>query len=177
MLKFDYNAAFAGLRESLKLTADLLIEEYYNEIQFGMSTPEGRDSLNIGLSKDDKETLHREVVGGAWAILDSYGYGSKLDPNNPFLADYKGSSLYNPARYGGNRIVGRPKGDYQTMFGTTETSSGKNAGKDLEHIYPAKAPSKAFQNALIWFKAGKRIQKRISECIQKFNFGKYITDK
>lgn len=174
-LTFDSSAAFNGLYEALQRTADILIREYEAEIQFGMDTPEGRESVSVGLSQDDREHLHREVTGGAWAIIDSFGYGSKMDTNNPFLADYKSSSLWNPKRYGSNQIVGRPKGEYENIFGETAESSGRNAGKNLEGIvYQPKAPSKAFQNALIWFKAGGRIENRIQECIQHFDFSKYF---
>lgn len=176
-LRFNSAACIDGLYKKICDTADLLIEEYEAEIKQGMYTTDGVSSVNIGLAQNDKHLLHREVVGGAWAIIDSFGTGSKMDKNNPFYSEYKQSSYYNPARYG-DTIVGRPKGEYINIFGEVEYSSGKNVGKNLEGYYQKSviAPSKAFQNALIWFKAGNRINKRIKQCIENFNFGRYFTN-
>lgn len=175
-LYFDSAACSTALHKRLQATADILIEEYENEIRQGMGTPEGAESVRRGLSKDDKVLLHREVIGGAWAILDSYGYGSKMDTNNPYLQQYRQSGLWNPNRYT-LRIVGRPGGQYTNMFGQRVKSSGRMAGRSLEKKYPPKAPSKAFQNALIWFMAGNRIEKRVRECIRSFNFAAFFKSR
>jgi len=176
-LRFNSSACFNDLYQEISKTADILIAEYEAEIRQGMYTPQGAESIHLGISTDDKKLLHREVVGGAWAIIDSYGTGSKMDKNNPFYEEYKQSSYYNPARYG-DQIVGRPEGEYENIFGEEEYSSGKNEGKNLEGYYSKSviAPSKAFQNALIWFKAGNRISKRIKQCVSSFNFTRYFTN-
>lgn len=172
-LTFDSRAAFNGLREEIIKMADMLIDEYYNEIQYGMDTPEGRESLELGLSKDDRTLIHREIIGGAWAIIDSFGTGSKMDTSNPFLTEYKQSALWNPERHT-NTIVGRPKGSYTNIFGETKESSGKMAGLYIEHIVDVKTPSMAFQNAWRWMQAGNRVGKRLQECIRGFNFARYF---
>lgn len=178
LLHFNSSACLNDLYQEISKTADILIEEYEAEIRHGMYTPEGAESISLGISTDDKEKLHREVIGGAWAIIDSYGTGSKMDKNNPFLNEYRQSSYYNPARYG-YEIVGRPKGEYTNIFGEEDYSSGKSVGRNLERFPSISviAPSKAFQNALIWFKAGNRIDKRIVQCIRKFNFARYFTNR
>lgn len=173
MLRFDSKSCSDGLYKAIQKTADLLIEEYEAEIKQGMNTTKGAENVNIGLSNDDRKRLHREVVGGALAIMDSYGRGSLMDKSNPFLADYMSSELFNPLRQG-YAIVGREAGDYTNIFGEQAQSSGAFAGSDIERVVRPIAPSKAFQQALIWFKAGNRIDKRLQECIRSFDYSKYF---
>ena len=173
MLQFNSTGCFQALRNELIKTANLLADEYLQEVTSHLSS--GAGDVEKGISSDDAAMLRREIVGGALAIMDSYGTGSKMDMGNPFLGEYMGSGAWNPSRYG-STIVGRPAGSYTNIFGETQESSGKMEGHDVEHVYPPRAPSKAFQDALVWLKAGNRFHKRINECIQSFDFSKYFIE-
>lgn len=151
--------------------ADLLLEEYFNEIQFQMSSESGRNDLDAkSLDDGERMLLRRQVLGGAWAIMDSFGTGSLMDKSNPYLADYIGSPLWNSMRTG-FAIAGRPAGEYTNIFGEQAQSSGSLAGQDAERVIPPRPPSKAFQQAWAWFTSGDRVNKRLSEAMNRFFAG------
>ena len=35
-----------------------------------------------------KDIFTRQIIGGAYAVMDSYGTGSEMDDDNPFLSQY-----------------------------------------------------------------------------------------
>lgn len=167
-LHLDYTSISNDFLIEISKCADMLLDEYYNEIQFQMKSQSGRNDLDAkSLDDGEKKILKRMVIGGAWAIMDSYGTGSLMDKSNPFLAGYMGSKLWNDMRTG-YAIAGRPRGQYTNIFGEQAASSGKLAGFDIEDKIPPRAPSKAFQQAEKWFSKGNRINKRLSESINNF---------
>lgn len=170
-LHLDYVAITNDFMIAISKCADLLLEEYFNEIQFQMKTQSGKDDLDVkSLDDGEKKILKRMVIGGAWAIMDSYGRGSLMDKSNPFLADYMSSQLWNPLRQG-YTVVGRASGSYTNIFGEQAESSGVMAGSDIERVVRPIAPSKAFQQAEKWFQNGERINKRLTSAIAQFFSG------
>ncbi|MEE1493102.1 MAG: hypothetical protein UGF45_14150 [Massilioclostridium sp.] len=174
-LSFNATACTQGLQEAFKQMADELIEEYESETRQQMMTSDGKDDISRGLSNDNRALLHREIIGGAWAIMDAYGTGSEMSLTNPALAEYRNSSLWNPAR-NGSEIVGRPVGTYTDIFGEQKKSTGKKAGVNLEGFYDTIPPSNAFEQALAWLRAGNRMETKFQKCISTFNFSRYFTD-
>lgn len=168
-LQFQRALPLMEFRKAVKDAADQLLQECYREIQSTMKTREGTADLHL-LTEDEENYFRRMVEGGAYAIMDSYGTGSKMDTHyNEALEEYKRSALYNPSREG-KTIVGRPEGSYTNIFGETAVSSGKREGKSVEDFYPPQSPSYAFQRAEIWFFKGQnnRVKEVITQHIDRF---------
>lgn len=139
-----------------------------------MRTPEGAESLELGQIEELANYFSAQIIGGAYAVMDNYGTGSKMSlEENPALDDYKNSELWNPARKG-DGIVGRPKGHYINIFGETQYSQGKKEGELLEEKYPPSPPSFAIETALRWLSADGTLQTEISNIVQNFNFARFI---
>lgn len=170
-LRLDHDRLTRAYTAAVSAVCDELLEEYLAEIKFQMRTQEGKESL-LKESEDDAKQLRRRVIGGAFAILDSFGSGSLMDKTNPNLPAYENSAGYNPLRRekGTTAILGRPAGSYTDIFGERQTSSGHAAGRNLEKVYvngkplaEPMGPSKAFEQAWNWFTKGQRIEKRLKE--------------
>jgi hypothetical protein len=155
-----------------------LQQELLAEAKQGMLTSEGAEDLeadDIGIVAN---VIIASIVGGPWAVLDEWGYGSLMDPNNPALEDYKSSGMWNPARRD-NKIRSRPKQPGQTdIFGNSVDGRGKG-GHDLEadgKVQP-QPPSHALQTASRWMANG-RMKEVIQNTIKTFPFGRFfIVDK
>lgn len=148
-LRLDSSRAADGLRKAIREAADKCLEDFYAEIQSGMNTAKGKSDLQK-MSENEENIFRRKVIGQAHAIIDSYGKGSLMDADNPFLAQYRSSPLWNPER-NDLAIVGRPKGYYINIFGRKVWSSGRKAGLNVEAKMKPQAPSKAFQRAEAWW--------------------------
>lgn len=181
-LRFNSKRATRDFQTLIRNEADNILEEYYKEIKFQMDTTEGKQSLRT-MTKDDEYIFRRMVIGYADAIMDSYGKGSKMDINNPFLDSYKNSQYWNTARLSDNVIRGRPKGTYKNIYGEMVESSGRMVGIDLEKtgnpMFEPKAPSKAFQDAETWFIKGDRVKKMLIPVVKEFtkSMSKYFEFK
>lgn len=157
---------------------DRLLERYYIEVASAMRTSGGRQDLTIEkLNEPEKRLLKRKVIGGALAVMDSWGTGSLMDTGNKALNDYFASHMYNPERpqTPGAPITGRPQGEYTNIFGERAYSSGKLAGVNLENfpgspIRP-QPPSGAFQNADKWFEASGVVKDEIDKATKDFFAG------
>lgn len=170
-LHFNSSRAIADFKIKIEKTADDLLNEYYAEVHNKLNTSNAKKSIKK-LSINEEKYLKRQVIAGASAIMDSYGTGSKMDTSNPFLSAYKSSDLWNDLRTG-NTIVGRKKGTYKNIYGATDYSSGKMAGKNIENISKPRSPSYAFQNAETWFFKGNRINEVLNLVIGEFCRGMY----
>lgn len=175
-LRLDHDRLTRAYTAAVSAVCDELLEEYLAEIKLQMRTQEGKESL-LKESEDDVKQLRRRVIGGAFAILDSFGSGSLMDKMNPNLPAYVNSADYNPLRRekGTTAILGRPAGSYTDIFGERQTSSGHAAGVNLEEVYkngkpvaePVE-PSFAFDQAWMWFTKGGRIQKSLNQMQARF---------
>jgi len=151
-----------------------LQQELLLEAKRGMLTAEGAESL-----QDEELVVIANVViasisGGAWAAMDEFGTGSKMDTSNSALSAYRASGLWNPSRTD-NKIRSRKRGRYINIFGEAVNSPSNISGIDLEAIGKVKAqePSKAIQTAALWMQNG-RIQSVIRSTVLNFPFGRFI---
>lgn len=151
-----------------------LQQELLAEVKQGMLTPEGAEDIDADDIGIVANVIIASIVGGPWAVLDEWGYGSLMDPNNPALEDYKNSGMWNPARRD-NKIRSRPKQPGQTdIFGNPVDGRGKG-GHDLEadgKVQP-QPPSHALQTAMRWMRYG-RMREVIQQTVRAFPFGKFI---
>jgi hypothetical protein len=107
--------------------------------------------------------------------MDEWGRGSKLDLDNPYLDEYKGSSLWNPARTD-TTIRSRSRGWYTNFFGERVYSGSNIAGIDLEKLgdkFSPQPPSHALQTAAKWM-ASIRMKEAIQNTIRTFPFGRFF---
>ena len=175
MLKFNSTACFEALKAEIKVAIVKLQKIFLEEAKSGMRTPEGAESLELWDIEELTNYFSAKIIGGAYAAMDNYGTGSKMSlEENPALDDYKNSELWNPARKG-DGIVGRPKGEYITIFGETQYSQGKKEGELLEEKYPPSPPSFAIETALRWLSADGTLQKELNNIIQNFDFSRFIS--
>lgn len=142
-------------------------------------------------------TLKREgnmLIGylkaNTYVLAESYGTGSFMLDDNPGLADYISSRLYNPLRRGkGKAIRGRAKGNYTNLFGQQRSTSGAFEGVDIEgkkvytrkkdterdyFISPTK-PSYAIQLANNWLYK-TYLPRAYKLAVQQINFAKYLKE-
>lgn len=168
----------ADLKIQLILSMKQLQEELLNESKQGMLTPEGAEDLTEEQITDIANVITAGISGGAWAVMDEFGTGSKMDTENPALPAYKNSNLWNPSRRD-TSIRTRPKGEYIDIFGNRQVSNATTPGIDLEKIgvVTPQPPSKAIQTAMRWMQ-NHRMGKVIKNTLLLFPYGKYLkTDK
>lgn len=165
-LKFNSAKAIEGFKQAITKAADDILTEYYAEIYAKMKTQKGKDGLDI-MTETEENILKMKIIGDANAIMDSYGTGSEMDKNNPYLQEYMNSDLWNDLRQG-YAIVGRREGEYKNIYGDTDYSSGKMAGSDVEEVVHTRKPSYAFQNAKIWIENGNRPKELLIIAIKNY---------
>lgn len=169
-LHFQHDVALRDYVAKMTECIDRLADEYHAEVRAGMRTDSGKGDVRMEkLTNDEKLYIARQIIGGPFAVMDSFGTGSLADVSNPAWNDYIDSVMYNPERpkTPGAPITGRPEGEYTNIFGETAYSTGRLAGANLEKfpgspIRP-QAPSGAFQDAESWFKASDRVRELIKE--------------
>lgn len=173
-IRFDGQACANFLYLNLVGAMKQLQQELLAEAKRGMLTREGAESLHDEEIKDIAGVIVASIVGGAWAVMDEFGSGSAMDTSNPALADYKNSSMWNPARPD-NKIRSRPNAPGQiNIFG--RPVNGKGAGGfDLEAAGKVKPqpPSHAIETAMRWMQNG-RMKAVIQGVVKSFPFGKFI---
>lgn len=158
-LTFDSDAAARSFVDILNTKINSFMQHMMNEISGKLRTSDSKNDLSLSNGRD-KDIIFYEIIGGVYAVLDSYGTGSEMDKSNPALSDYMNSELWNKVR-SGFEIVGRKKGYYTNIFGKKQYSSGRKAGKSLEYKYPPQKPSYAFQHAETWYLNDQKIQEEI----------------
>lgn len=173
-LHFNSARAIEGFKEKMKSTANDLLNEYYAEIHNQMRTTSGREGLEK-LTEIEENLIKGRIIGNARSIMDSYGTGSAMDTDNPYLDEYMSSELWNDLRTG-YAIVGRAPGEYKNIYGAIDYSTGSMAGSDVENITGVQHPSYAFQNAETWFFGGTRINEILSLVIKEYfrGIGQYF---
>jgi hypothetical protein len=182
-VRFDKTACLSALRTCLATAIKKAQREYLNEIRSGVKHPEAYDDWKASDIEEAAGVIAGEVIGGPWAIMDTYGRGSRMDASNPALEEYRQSEYWNPARpdlY----IRGRPKGTYVDIFGRQRESKGNMEGVNLEELdakMPARfkgnfepwPPSKAFQVATQVMENG-RFRETIQQAVDSFPWGDFI---
>jgi len=180
MITFDSAKMIIDLKNILRETLTLLQHEVLADTEVKMLTPEGRADIEVLPIEEISGIISAFIVEGPWAIIDEFGTGTLLDQSNPFLNQYRSSTLWNPAR-SDLAIAGRPAGVQPTMFGE-KTFSGNAVGKNLEELaqrgivdkkYLPQPPSKALTTAMRWM-AGGRFQKAILSVLETFPWGNYL---
>ncbi len=177
ILKFDSALATTDFRKTMGKCCDEIIGKFYDEATMGSRHKSEVERESSAIT----ELISETVIFYANSIMESYGTGSKLDTNNPFLDDYANKSgLWNPAR-NGNAIVGRPEGYYYDIYGEKQYSSGKLEGVNLEKL--STSPVKAreakhyIQNAEKWLMANDgMVRDTIKQYTNAFidGIGKYL---
>mgnify|MGYP003498757091 FL=1 len=165
-LKFNSAKAIEGFKTAILKATDQILEEYYNEIYSKMKTQKAKEGLTK-MSETEENLIRIKIIGDANAIMDSYGTGSTMDKNNPYLQEYMNSELWNDLRQG-YAIVGRAEGDYTNIYGNTAYSSGRMAGENVESVVHTRKPSYAFQNAEIWIEKGNRPKELLIDAIREY---------
>lgn len=173
-IKFDRKSMIADLRIQLILSMKELQQELLNEAKQKMLTPEGKEDLTDDEITDIAKVISAGIVGGAWATIDEFGKGSRMDKDNPALEDYKKSNMWNPARKD-HYIRTRPNAPGQVdIFGNRVNGIGRG-GVNLEElgVVTPQPPSHAIKTAMRWMKNG-RMQKLLRNTLAWFPYGKYI---
>lgn len=159
--------------DNMSAALDSIGYGYMQSVINQMRTQSGAGDVTVE-SEDKGDRLIRQIIGGAFAVMDSWGTGSLMDTSNPTLNDYMNSDLWNPARSKtpGAPITGRPEGEYTDVFGELAYSSGAMEGLNLEQMpnSPIKpqTPSGAFQDTDKFFVAENTMVEVVQEKTREF---------
>ena len=194
MLTFDANACCNALIQRLIEVSNDLIKEFYREATGPLSGQAKKDAEIISAHITDKtDNTDYQKIGQfvsasvrfyADAIMESFGTGSNSDMStDAYWKEYEQSFLFNDARRkrGNAYISGRPEGSYTNIYGETQESTGKNAGKNIEYrrikdkngeIIQVKplVPKFSIQRAEDWIvrDGSTKIERRVQMEIEKF---------
>ncbi|MBA1335832.1 MAG: hypothetical protein HPY66_1650 [Firmicutes bacterium] len=183
-IKFDAEKAVKAFESHLVKTVRAIQMELLHDAQAGMTTPEGRQDLFAEGIQAAAGIITAQITGGPWAIVDEYGKGSLMDPNNPALDEYRNSPFWNPVRKD-LVIRGRPAGPYTNIFGERRVSSGRAKGVNLERLAVAgkikddvddflpKYPSHAVKIAFRWMRL-ESFQRHLNMAIRSFPWARYL---
>lgn len=183
MLTYDYKAMslelFTRVFDALKMAQD----EAFMGVLTNIGTPEAMtDYERSEVMQKAAFVLTCEIIGGAYATMDEWGTGSKMDLSNPALGDYMSSELWNKYRYG-SPIRTRERGPYTNIFGKQDESHATRPGVNLEELarnHPERdikitviEPSHALQSEMNYMKAG-RFEEIMMNVMAEFPWGRFI---
>ena len=148
VLKIDYEKCYNALIEKLVILADSLIDEMYTQSTEQMTSGE-KDSVEKETAQFIEGRIRGQIIYGALALMKSFGTGSQMDRNNPYLQAYMNSPKWNPLRSRtALTIVGRSAdggNEYENIFDKPGEKSGyttgKMAGINLEKKIKPKTPT------------------------------------
>ena len=148
VLKIDYEKCYNALIEKLVILADSLIDEMYTQSTEQMTSGE-KDSVEKETAQFIEGRIRGQIIYGALALMKSFGTGSQMDRNNPYLQAYMNSPKWNPLRSKtALTIVGRSAdggNEYENIFDKPGEKSGyttgKMAGINLEKKIKPKTPT------------------------------------
>lgn len=148
VLKLDYDKCYNALIEKLVILADSLIDEMYQQSTEQMTSGE-KDSVEKETAQFIEGRIRGQIIYGALALMKSFGTGSQMDRNNPYLQAYMNSPKWNPLRSKtALTIVGRSAdggNEYENIFDKPGEKSGyttgKMAGLNLEKKIKPKTPT------------------------------------
>lgn len=181
-IRFDYDGCIRELKKYLALALIKQRDEFLAEAKSHMQTPEGANSLNIGELEELAGWLALEIVGGAWAAMDNYGTGSRMDTDNPFFSQYFQSELWHEFRQD-TRIVSRAAGWYRNIFGEMQESKAPHPGYDLERAVQEEGknipltllyPSHALETTARWMVSEGRVAQPIRTVLEMFPWGLFL---
>lgn len=191
MSRFGFNSEkfYQDLRDYIVKLVDELAADYYVDIQSKLSSSHAKEDLVLEPTVIEGHTDNTQYHKGTefvnarirayvFAVLNSFGIGKGMDTSSRYLADYRKSEYWNPAR-SGTTIVGRPEGAYTDIFGNDEYSTGRYEGKALPRSYNLPA-SHAIQSVEDWLiKNGEtRVERQLKQFIDQYiaeNAYKYFT--
>lgn len=181
-IRFNSAGAMAELRRNLVVAMKQLQGEFLRESQSGMRTPEGANSLYEGdVEVVADAIISAYVIGGADAAKDVFGVGSLMadESENPGLADYKQSELWNPDRDDNTiRSRDRRNNPYTDIYGNQRNSRSNRGGIDLERKggkFAPQPPSFALQTAARWMENG-RFQEVLQNAVASVDWAKYFVE-
>jgi len=102
------------------------------QAKWGNQSIQGEAHIESNVTFAGSMILSSIFAGGMKAFICEEGSGSLLNRDNPDLAEYVGSELFNPYRGNDFKIRGRGMGDYRDLDGNTQTSSGLKQGIVIE---------------------------------------------
>jgi hypothetical protein len=167
MMTIDINWWYRDFLREIQRCLAQSTEEWAEEMRAYMNTEKGRDGIEADLTAfgESLGIIDLPIHMTRWAIMDNYGTGSEMDRENPALDEYVGSDKWNPARapIPGAPITGRPAGEYVAFTGEHRFTSGRNAGRNLEHLegFAPMEPSLAYE------KAGDYMEMRMADLVQR----------
>lgn len=173
-IKINIDKLISDLVKYLIPVANGLANQMLGDMKARFRNSHAKDDNDIEEAESDVQGLITSVVANfAFAIMDSYGTGEKMDSYNPNLNDYISSELWNTARGSGKSIQGRPAGQYINIFGESVTSKGELEGKTINRSTP---PSYAIQNTeIVYFSAiiEQNLSRELNDWLPK-NLPKYF---
>ena len=179
-VRFEHAACVLALKQHLLATLLLMREEYLAETiveaRRNMWSREGVESLHEGEIEALTGWLATSIVGGAYAAMEEFGRGSRMDRDNPALPGYMESKQWNPYREDDLAIRSRKAGPYKNIFGETVVSTAKNPGYNLEQKggkYAPQPPRHALQTTARWMMTG-RAQEIWQTALTTFPWGRFI---
>lgn len=190
-LTFDAEGCYRALIEKLIKVADAIMEEFYNDAIAGLDADGKEDSERINAIWDETQGyVETQCKFYANALMQSFGTGSAADTGEEsYWDEYKKMRtkelgyIFNPSRPT-SAIRGRPKiddGKYTNIFGEEQTTTGLNAGKNIETLHiedkngnyiqiKPMIPQRSIQNAERWLLKNhqRRVEDRIEEEVKMF---------
>lgn len=179
-LYFDSESASKYFTSEMVKTCQDIIDSFRREATSGL---ENFNDTKIEIPKEVKGFIVSKVFFYADAVMESYGTGSLMDRENPFLQQYISSSNFNRFRDRKNLyIAARKRGEpYTNIYGEKKTGKGNNPGFNLERTgiekYQPKQPKYTIQRAEDWYiKDSRLINQQIDQSIKKFvkNIGRFF---
>lgn len=191
-LKFNYKKMMSDYITYFMSELDIALKAWEIEVKSGINS-NFANSFSGGKTQkiprawvNSYVEYHSKVVKGfleanTVVLADSYGTGSLMLEDNPGLAEYKRSGLWNKDRKG-NYITGREAGDYTDLFSRPRHTSGTFKGKILEgrkmnngFVIKPIPPSKSLQNAeMRLYKT--YLPRALKNAIDKIKISNYIIE-
>ena len=192
-LKFNYNKMMSDYIKYFMSELDIALKAWEIEVKSGINSNFANSMTGGSRHKIPRAWVNSYVKyqtnavkgfleANTVVIADSYGTGSLMLEDNPGLAEYKKSGLWNRYRVG-NYITGREEGTYTDLFGRIRHTKGTFKGKILEGrkmdnglvIRPI-PPSRALQNAEMRLYR-TYLPRALSNAINKVKISNYLIER
>jgi len=181
-LKFDTEKLKKEILSVLQIELETALNQWEEEVKKNLRSDKFKSNATVShqIMKEGKSIL-AYLKANAYTLADTYGTGSLMSDDNPWLAEYKAGDYWNDQRKG-KEIVGRKEGHYTDIFGNEHYSQGKLAGDPLEghhtssgELIEAVAPSKALDIAEEWL-YNQWLPQAYSRTVQKVNFADFLIE-